>query len=44
MLLRCQRFPQAVEISDDHWCGEYRVRPEVPLEQRSEPPEEKADG
>jgi hypothetical protein len=40
MLVRCHRHPQPVEISDDHWCGEYRV----PLEQRSEPPEEKADG
>jgi hypothetical protein len=24
--LRCHRFPQAVEITDDHWCGEYREK------------------
>jgi hypothetical protein len=35
LMLRCHRYPQPVEISDDHWCGEYRVRPE--------PPEEKID-
>jgi hypothetical protein len=35
LMLRCHRYPQPVEISDDHWCGDYRVRPE--------PPEEKVD-
>jgi hypothetical protein len=27
LTLRCHRYPQPVEISDDHWCGDYRVRP-----------------
>jgi hypothetical protein len=35
VIVRCQRYPQAVEISDDYWCGEYK--------ERSEPLEEKVD-
>jgi hypothetical protein len=26
LILRCQRFPQPVEILPDYWCGEYREK------------------
>jgi hypothetical protein len=26
-ILQCRRFPAAVEIWDDYWCGEYKERP-----------------
>jgi len=29
LMRRCHRFPQAVEITDDHWCGEYREKAHV---------------
>jgi len=28
-VVHCNRFPTAVEVTDDYWCGEYREAPDA---------------